>query len=279
MTDESMPDHWMADRRTRNAFWAFAGNLGLTDGQTREALGLERDEEGEWASTYTYDGTFEDAQQALAEYADYHRSLSSAALVRMAHEAPSIIYTQGISKQGWELNCTVRGATVSDAVDEFGRLVRLLKAMGVEPLVRDRWAQTLPPQAPAQTPVNESSPHSAPLPRPAPPQQSYAASPPAQQPPAPQENGYTNVKVGNVTQIEVRPDGQIQVHSDALKWPLKDSRGAEVVSGLFSDDCWSQEFPPAALSLPGWYKPGGLVVQYGKNTRGYWDIIAVRKAS
>ena len=270
-----MTEHWIEDDRSRKAFWATAAELGLNEEQAREALGLGPDDDGGYASTREYVGSWDDAVAALARYADADESAVSAARVRMAGEAPVILYSQCLSSSGWEINFTVRGADVQSGVDEFGRIVKLLKGMGCRPLLSDRYGPAL---APSPAPGN-GSPQSQPAP--SQPQQQWGGGQQAagaQQPQAAQQQGsYTNLKTGRVTQIEIRPDGQMHVHADNAKWPLKDSRGADAWQQLFDDDVWSQEFPPMALGQPGYYQPGGLVVEYGKSSAGYWDILRVRR--
>lgn len=249
---------WVMDDGKRKAFWATAHDLGLSEEETREALGLGPDEDGEYASTKSYSGTFDDALDAISGYAS--RKREAGIDTEGLPEAPVVIYSQALSRTGFEINFTVRGKSWGQAMDLFAVACADITSAGGKPLRNGRYDAVV-----EAAPARESS-----------------SPPPPQQQSAPQQqsggNGYEKVSESRVDRIEVTPEEVVKFHLSKMKWPLKDHRGPDVVSGLFSDDCWSQNFPPMALSQPGFYEPEGLVAKYGKNQKGYWDILSVRSA-
>lgn len=269
MTEVEARNDWVGHDHTRKTFWAVARDLGLSDDEAKRAIGVV-DENGELTSTYAFEGTLDEAVDLLTEYAAQQKSDKSAAAVRAAGEPPCVLFSQVLSKKGFEINFTVRGATIQDAIDEFGRMTTKLTDMGCTPLVNDRWQQTV-------TATQQAPRQQAPAP------QRQQAPQPQQAPARGNQGGgeypnHTQIKTGNVTQVEVKPSGQVLISADSAKWPLKDSRGGEVVASLFGQDCWSANFTPDSLSTPGWYQPQGLVVTYGKSNTGFWDILNVEAA-
>lgn len=92
-------------------------------------------------------------------------------------------------------------------------------------------------------------------------------------------NGDGAVKSGTapLTKVAVDADGRVEFYLAGFKWPLKDARGAEVVTGLFDD---SLGWEPEDLQ-PGRKHEGadvaGLVVDWQKPGR-YYNVMQVHKA-
>lgn len=245
---------WVMDDGKRKAFWATAHDLGLSEEETREALGLGPD-----GSTKAYSGTLDEAMEAVAVFADRKRMENIEVDTSDLGEAAVVMFSQGTTPRGWEVNFTVRANSPNDAHELFNQVILF---NGLKPLRNGRYDPVVETKAPAR----ESS---SPKPTPSPSRESAPQS----------ESGiYDPVKQSRVERIEVDPEGVIKFHVTGMRWPLPDHRGADVVAGLFSDDCWTQDFPPMALSQPGFYEPEGLVAKYGKKQKGdrsYWDVIDV----
>jgi hypothetical protein len=250
------------DEGKRKAFWATAHDLGLSEEETRKALGLGPDDDGEYASTKSYSGTFDDALDAISGYANRKREADID--TEGLPEAPVVIYSQAVSKTGFEMNFTVRGKSWGQAMDLFAIACADITSAGGKPLRNGRYEQAV---TTTKAPARETTKSQAP----SPPQERKSTPPQA-------EDGYSNVNTSRLERIDVEPDGAIKLHVDGMKWPLKDHRGPDVVAGLFSEDCWTQTFAPIHLSEPGYYEPEGLFVTYGKSQKGYWDCLSVRRA-
>jgi hypothetical protein len=124
-------------------------------------------------------------------------------------------------------------------------------------------------QAPSAPSAPTGSPPSGPAP----------SGPGAPAAPAAQGNGGdgggdTTVHTVKLEGLQVKPNGKVEFFVEGLKWPLGDSRGAQVVAGLFDESLgWTAEhLQPGATYTPSDY--GVLYVDWHKPGK-YRDVIRV----
>lgn len=77
-----------------------------------------------------------------------------------------------------------------------------------------------------------------------------------------------------VTKLLVQADGKIEFYLEGFRWPFTDSRGAEVVIGLFDQQLgWTvTHLLPGAMYTPEQY--GTLYADWEKPGK-YYDIVRV----
>ena len=254
---------WVMDDAKRRAFWGTVNDLGLSEEEAREALGLGPDENGEYASTKSYSGTLDDAMDAIAHYANDKRTADVD--TEGLPEAPVVMYSQYMTPGGYECNFTIRAKTWGEARDQFAAACADIKYSGGRPLLRSQYQEAVTAKA---APASESS------------SPKSASSPSRESAPQSESgDGYTAVQWGNVNSITITADGDMELDASNRKWPLKHSHKAPTkAADLFSQGCFTESFAPIHLSQPGVYQPQGLKVKSGQNERGFWDVIEVRRA-
>lgn len=280
-------NEWIEDQKKRAKFWATAEDLGLSENQARLALGLGPDKPGgRYKSTLEYTGTLTDALNALDIYvASIKRAEAEAeAAVEEAldeekieqqvkedfgeeielTEPGCVLFSQALmtSKKGlhWEINFTLRGADFPDAFGQFVAAVAQIEKWQGLPLLNTRYQEAATTMRDPDAGSRRET--SAPSPSP--------SSPPSQPGTWP---GYTGIKTGALSAVEVRPDGQVWTHVVGAQYPLQDRRGIEAVAPAF-EGYWS-----IGHLGQGYYAPPqgvNLTVVYGKNDRGFWDLLEVR---
>lgn len=187
------------------------------------------------------------------------------------NEAKVIIFTD-VQVLNWTLHVTAREGATEEMILETGRALvgALQKMQRKSPKVQQVAApldeqgghvtvQVVAPSAPLAPP---------PLPSPPAPPPPTAATVPA---PATVKSG-----TGTLEQITVNPDGKIEFKVGGLKFPLKDSRGAETVAGLFAPETG---ITAAHLSTPIIYSAAQLGVMYVQWVKPdkYYDVVRVHR--
>lgn len=181
----------------------------------------------------------------------------------MHEEARCIVFTR-VNVSGFEFNVTAReGATEEMILDScralLGAVLRIQKATGKQENHAPMQASAPPVVAQAGPVTMQAQPIPAPMPQ-------------AQQPAG---NG-TKAGTGALEQITVNPDGKIEFKVSGLKYPLKDSRGADVVAGLFAPETG---ITAAHLSQPAIYTAaqlGVMLVDWQKPDK-YYDVVRVHR--
>lgn len=188
----------------------------------------------------------------------------------------SLTIRAGLSPEcmSFALNETMRGIAAFDKYVHDKGYAAVLDGRDQAAFPVERAAQGKPKAAPAPTQAPQSARTAPPLP-PAPPQ----ASGEAREAPssAPGVNGEHPSGTATLNKITVDADGRVEFHVGNFRWPFKDSRGGEVVAGLFDE---SLGWTPAHFAPGAKYEGeavAGLVVDWEKPTK-YYDVVRVRRA-
>jgi len=179
-------------------------------------------------------------------------------------EAPASLNFFGVTQKGWNVQFTLRDFDEDALLKRFGAMMATLEKYKVMPC--NRYGD--PVVSAAARPKAQTQ---------------KSAGPPPPTSSAPQVassggNGGGDVKSGTdpLNKITVDADGRVEFHVGSFRWPFKDSRGGEVVAGLFDEDLgWT----PAHFA-PGAKYDGpdveGLMVDWAKPAK-YYDVVRVHK--
>lgn len=190
-------------------------------------------------------------------------------------EAPAGAFTDVQTKRGFVWGIYVRAGLMPEdgleamksIIEQIGFFEQVAGRQGWEPVIPTNKVPVLPRTGPDQAPARQ------------------AQAPRQERPSGPvggKRNGdypeHEKVGVGKLTEITCR-DGKFQFTAGGLQHPLGDNRGVVVVSGLFSDSCWTERFTEESLEGTAILKPdtfGSLYVRYGKGIeKGFWDVLEI----
>lgn len=207
-------------------------------------------------------------EQAQQENPDstVHDAPTTPAPAATHNEAKVVIFSD-VRVLNWTLHVTAREGATEAMILETGRALvgALQKMQRKSPKEQQSDAAPLDEQNGHVT-VQVVTPPSLPIP-PAPPTPPTAPVPAA----VPVKSG-----TGTLEQITVNPDGKIEFKVGGLKFPLKDSRGAETVAGLFAPETG---ITAAHLSTPIIYSAAQLGVMYVQWVKPdkYYDVVRVHR--
>ena len=260
MTEEQKA-HWIEDEHTRRRFWAYVrGDLGLSKDEVHAALAV--------ASVKDYTGTPAEAKADVDKFA----IIKLGDLAQRLPESPVLAWTEFTSRAGLRWTVSVRGGLPAGlaalGLQQLEAQMDAVEALAqrrngsAERTQRRRLAASAPPPPEPPTPPAQSG-----------------APNPAPQAQAPGGNGGEEaIKSGtaDLEAIKVDADGRVEFHVGGFRWPFKDTRGGEVVAGLFD---------PGLGWTPAHFKPGtkydsdavaGLKVYWEKPGK-YYDVVRVHK--
>lgn len=300
VTQGGRESHWMANERTRSAFWSTCTNLGLDEHDVHDILGAAQSaDQSPLESVYDWNATLADAIQTLHANKDgppagpEAASGGGAALdvtpERLAlQERLFDAVSTGKALSPVSGTCIVRttdgghwmvtlraGMPEPMMIEAMRSLVRCIEIFETSVLKGRKWL-----------PVTRSSEivafgHEGTV---SGEYQGRGSAPRSggrqRSAPASGVPGYERVKVGRLDELTCKRSGAFEFHVTGLQHPLKDSRGVDTVSSLlFADECWSDTFTTATLAEGRNLDSvdyGALSVRYGKSTEsGYWDVLSV----
>jgi hypothetical protein len=281
MTEAPAPakiDHWIDSEKNRKKFWARATELGYTENEARQALGVQHvhdfagtiieaiarlEREAVKASAPGFppeDETYKPEPPTQQEPDDDARLFKLACLLP---EAPAWASTKFVDASNFTWTITLRAELPDDAA------ILALKSLRQQIDTFDQGAKHY-----KWLPANGYG-YSAPVSATAP--SGGKSAPPV--PPAPAQSGGNGAPaegeiksgVADLHTIKIDADGRVEFHCSGFRWPFKDTRGGEVVASLFDSELnWKPEhFAPGqkydGLSLKAhWEKPGK-----------YYDVVRV----
>ena len=171
-------------------------------------------------------------------------------------------------------NCTVRADTIESAYDQLRDFVKAKLEDGwlaaptrdAQEALKYRASKSRANQATA-TEQGGAAPQQAT--RQAPPRERAPSAP--QAPPAPQ--GEVKSGTDTLNKVSVDADGRVEFYVGNFRWPFKDSRGPEIVAGLFDSDLgWMPEHFYAGAKYES--EVAGLLVDWAKPGK-YYDVLRV----
>lgn len=293
-----MDSHWSENSQFTTRFWEAAAEVGLKGKAALAALGVEsiRDLPSEWGevtqalnqAAAAQPGSAPAPEPASSEApapveepngrSDAEAAQARAWLLeecRSLPEAPAGAFTDIQTKAGFVWGVWVRSGltpemtleSMRSVVEQIALFERAMVGRGWEPVISTSKVPVLPRTGPDQAPARQ------------------AQAPRRERPSGPvggKRNGdypeHEKVGVGKLTEITCR-DGKFQFTAGGLQRPLGDNRGVVVVSGLFSDSCWTERFTEKSLEGTAILKPdtfGSLYVRYGKGIeKGFWDVLEI----
>lgn len=274
--------HWTSEERGK--FVSYVRSQGMQDSHVREALDV--------GAGADYEGSYEEAV-ALAdgylESVEEKREADYLAQCRALPESPGVAWTYLYSPGGYKWSFTMRAGLSREAsrrvlvdlrlqIESFEKVAGTLGWLpvnGATPAVRQaiQGSQARSPQSQVGVPSTVKPPG----------WQRGPAGPPGGPPPPPRQaqaaqgnGGQVRSGVARLNAIKVDADGRVEFHVDGFRWPFKDSRGGEVVAGLFDEGLgWEPErFHPGA-NYAG-QDVVGLKVSWAKPGQ-YYDVVQVHE--